>query len=202
MGVRVAPTLNFRAVYNNSEYSNFSGEKEQGTRPNWIFGLSVAYRFPQISLETGLQWSNYDFQTLTTYNPPLRTGPSHTISPDWRLDKGQYNYIGLPLKINYFIGRGRIKGILGAGAALNYMYSQKSTFALNYYHAPFKRNIYPLLNVTPQFNVGVAYALNKKISLRLEPQFHFNFSFLREDGSNRKELLYGAGLMVSVHWNL
>ena len=204
VGLQVAPTLNFRAISNDNQFPTIylAGEEEQGTRPNWILGVSVGYCFKQLSLETGLQWSNYDFQTAAAYNIPPRTGPSHSILPSWSIDKAHYNYVGLPLKINYFIGRGRIKGILGIGAVLNYMYSQESNISKSYYNAPFERKKYPLLMVTPQVNVGAEYVLNNKISIRLEPLFRFNASNIREENSKRIELLYGVGLMASAHWNL
>jgi hypothetical protein len=167
-------------------------------------GLNVGYKFAnRFSFSGGLQYSvkGYEIKDIhfTTIDDP--EGKNH-------LGKILYNfnYVDVPLKINYMFGRKKLHFIGGIGVVANFLIkesvisviksnsnrSQRSsnTGSDNFYH----------FNLSPTASVGVEYNLNDRIFARVEP--NFQMCILRVIDAPVSERLYSYGVNMSIHYRL
>ena len=148
-------------------------------------GVSIAYHITDhFSIESGIEHSNKGFKTkkqkLTfgeIIDPNRRPGfgdPDLSASTEVRTIYN-YDYIGIPIKLNYTAGKGKLKFISSIGFTAEYLLNASSTRVMytenedpdcttekSDFH-------YRTFSLSPSISAGVDYQLNPRMSLRAMP---------------------------------
>jgi hypothetical protein len=207
LGINYSADMNYRYLQKNenSSVSNFTIQnRDQNELPKYgnTFGINLAYQLKRnLSLETGLQYSNkgYVFKTtlLTTIDPgdPLVFG-------DVRLFH-IYEYLGIPLKINYFLGKKSLRFVSSLGICPNFLIQDKSKYI---YESPNgeRRNVsknnddYNKFNLSATASVGIDYRISDRMNIRLEPTCRYGLLKII-DNTPVTAYLFNAGVNLSYY---
>jgi hypothetical protein len=162
------------------------------------FCMNISRNF---GMEVGVVYSNQGYETkLKDYINPL-PGPGMPI-------KGRsiynYNFINVPLKANFFIGKGKVRFYTSVGVITNVLVGQNETFVKKYGDG---RTEYEVFNTNNPFQkvifsgtiaAGIDVKFNKALNLRLSP--NFSHSIGRFSDAPLSEYLWNAGFSADFYF--
>jgi len=168
-------------------------------------GIIMLYKLNnRINLETGLKFSNKGYKTKKTDLTWSQPDPSQPIK---NTSIHSYQYLDIPLKVNYIIINSKLKLFLSAGVSANIFLTYKQTsiqefsdgrtekYASGLYYDNFSKVNFALLA-----GFGINYDLNNKIRFRLEPIYRRSINSIID--APIKSYLYSAGLNVGIYYKL
>lgn len=162
-------------------------------------GLNAAYHFnKRVGLETGLHYSNKGFQTKmmdVTLIDPDPTAPSQ-VQFIYNLD-----FIDIPLKANFYIGKRKTRFFTSAGLTTNLFLKATQTNVFVYADRTEKEtmnlteNAIRKVNLTPSLSLGVDYTFNDNSHIRVEPILRY--AMFKMVNVNLSGNLISTGLNIS-----
>lgn len=210
VGINFSPDYSYRQLHLDDDPHNFVELRNELESPRLGFttGIIAKYHFiSRFAIESGIQFSDkgkkIDFDDFVSSDGKnYQTDP---FVPEKTITKYHYYYIGIPLKLNYFLLQNKIRFIITTGVSTDFFIDGKSKTVMDYKD---KTEI----NKTPEdkkdFNkvifaglagFGIETNLSKKIEIRLEPIFRYSFTPLAD--SLIKEHLYSAGANFVVFYH-
>lgn len=192
------------ASYNNSDKP----------KAGYTTGISGVYNFNKtIGLQFGCLFSDKGFATkpidlaVAAGTPPRRgfvyTNYTSVTSVQYTY---HYYYLDIPLRINFFAGKRKLRFIGSAGIIANIFLKEATTAYLTYAnggHGLEKGNDvtnYNRINLSPMVSAGMNYRLTNKISLRLES--FSSYGILKITDSLVNAYLWNAGINIGCYFNL
>lgn len=156
----------------------------------------------QMGFETGLQYSNRGYKTKNqelVYFPPDPASPS----------EGQFNYayqyVGIPVRARFSLGRNKLRFISSIGFITNflldvkniakYKYADGRTISKTESISGFKKIDISLVN-----SIGIDYKLNDNFHLTAEPTFRYGL--IKTKDAAIRENLWNAGLNIGFYYGV
>lgn len=185
------------------EYENQTQMPKFGYHAGVGFCINVSKHF---GMETGVIYSNRGYETKLQQF--FYVGPTISESdPTHGRSIYNYNYIDVPLKANFFAGKGKVRFYGSIGVSTNILVAQNETFVRKYAdgrttYEVFKSDL-PLQNVvfTGLVAAGVDIKFSPKLNLRVSPNFSHNIGrFIDRPVSG---YLWTAGISADFYfgWN-
>lgn len=118
-----------------------------------------------------------------------------------------YQYLDIPLKINYCVLRKKIRLFISAGISSNFFIRQRTVLEMEYEGGRRTKSInneqevYSDVNFAFIFGFGISYDLTKRITIKLEPVYRQSICPVLVNMPD-KEYLYSAGLTMSIYLRL
>lgn len=156
------------------QYENQTQTVKFGYHAGIGFCINVSKHF---GMETGIIYSNRGYETklqefiYAQYDPSM---PTHGRSIY------NYNYIDIPLKANFFAGKGKVRFYASVGVSTNVLVAQNETFVRKYEDGRKTYEVYksdlPLQNVvfTGLVAAGIDIKFSQQLNLRVSPNFSHN----------------------------
>jgi hypothetical protein len=211
IGINFSPDYSYRALNYRSgdrSYARYIAERngDEYGKLGFTTGINAAYFFKEnLALEAGIQYANKGYKS-TWGMPVIMTPKEPYISGGKELYK--YNFIDIPLKLNYFIGSKKVRAVAGVGIVPSIFLSSKYK-TISYYtngdkeirklNGPYHN--YNPINVGAIASIGADIALSEVLHLRIEPTFRYQFVNLYRD-YDIKEHLWSAGLNFGMYYHL
>ncbi len=183
------------------KYENENQTLKFGYHAGLGFCINISKHF---GMETGVIYSNRGYETVmqefiyVQYDPTM---PTHGRSIY------NYNYIDIPLKANFFVGKGKVRFYSSFGISTNVLVAQNETFVRKYEdgrktYEVFKSDL-PLQNVvfSGMVAAGIDVKFSQQLNLRIAPNFGHNIGrFIDRPVSG---YLWTAGLSADFYfgWN-
>jgi hypothetical protein len=190
VGISFAPNICYRSLKNNdgsasSEFVIDSRNTSETPKIGFSTGLNIFYNInPRAGLELGVQYSNkgyrHDFPRgipggqIDPKNGFDTTGVQDLLITGIRYD---YQYLDIPIKFNYLLGKGKIKLMVGAGIVANIFIKQTSTIFYQENGVALKKSQtntffkYKPLVLSALVSAGIDWELNTMTHFRAEPTF-------------------------------
>src|SRR5690606_37174350 len=117
-----------------------------------------------------------------------------------------YNYIGIPIKAKYTIGKNKIRIVAGAGLQANFLLNAKTTAHIEYADGKAEKKIqnttsgFNKMDISPIISMGVDYTPETKIHLFIEPNFRYGLITTKD--APVKQYLWNAGLNFGIYYVL
>jgi hypothetical protein len=203
IGVNFSPDYCFRTLKNidggaisTMIYDN--DNKIQTAKFGFSSGINACYIITKhISVDLGVQYSNKGYQTAEnalTFGTPPRRGFVYNFPTSGKIVY-RYNYIDIPLKVNFVFGKKKLRLISSIGLTTNIFISETNSFIGKYSNgASFKNSSTSSsginrLNLSPTVSCGIDYKMNDKMFFRVEPTFRYG-------------VIATASALISEHiWN-
>jgi len=209
VGFSFSPDYAFRTLKNNdgsssSDYVIKSRNDIEKGKFSFTTGFNLNLVLSKkIELQTGLLYSDRGYRSPKRV-PDFAVQPSG--APTHIKSKASFNYIDVPLKLNFVSGKGSVKFIAGIGFAANLLF-HNSEKAIYYYPDGNEKKYdvsegydYKKFNLSALVNSGVEYQLSKNISLRAEPTFRYGLLKIIDKPVTAK--LWNIGLNMGVYLKL
>ncbi len=152
-------------------------------------------------MEIGVIYSNRGYETkLTNYIYPQ---PDPTMPTQGR-SIYNYNFIDVPIRANFFAGKGKVRFFASFGISTNVLVAQNETFVKKYEDGRTEYEVitssYPLEKVVFSGTIaaGVDCKFNKNLSLRVAP--HFGHNIGRFSNAPLSVYLWTTGLSASFYY--
>jgi hypothetical protein len=152
-------------------------------------------------METGLIYSNKGYETkLMNYIYPV---PDPSLPTKGR-SIYNYNFLDIPLKANFFIGKGKVRFYASLGVVANILVAQNETFVKKYEDG---RTEYDVFKTSEDFekvvftgaiSAGIDVKFNKHLNLRVAPNFGHQLGRFREAAVS--QYLWTAGFGASFYY--
>ena len=205
IGVNISPDICYRTLKNNDGSSQTDQlikehNKQETYKIGYTAGLNLCYNIKkQFGIEAGIQFSNKGYQTrkLDFYSfPPDPNSPTKTKFIY------NYNYLDIPVKINYTMGSKKIRFIASAGISTNILLNATETMVLVYPDKTDRNKTgakwnYKKVNISPLISAGIDYIINSKMNLRVEPAFRYGM--LKIIDTPISAFLYSGGVNISFY---
>ena len=209
LGFSFSPGYNYRSLKNNDGSSSSDLVIKQrddiekgklGFTTGFDANIQINRKF---EIQTGILYCDQGFRVpkrTTLFETPAPGQPTHFKS------KASFNYLGIPLKLNFFSGKGRIKFITGAGLAANFLLRESEVVTLFYADGSEKQYDqtsgfdYDNFNLSLLISAGTEIKLNKNIFLRAVPTFRYGLTELIDQPVT--EHLWNIGLDMGVYLRL
>ncbi|MDY0078749.1 MAG: outer membrane beta-barrel protein [Bacteroidales bacterium] len=205
IGISFSPDYCYRTLNPQNDFSEVIAEIRDETeiaKIGYTVGLSLLYKsWNRVSIETGLYFSNKGYQTEFVAVYDLE--PTVPIFVNRAKSNYQLYYLDIPLKLNYFVLTGRAKLFTSAGFSANIFLDQREKVS---FEDPESTEIiksdaeFSALSVAVILGVGIDYAINNKLNLRIEPVFRHAIIPLLD--APIKEYQYSAGANFGVYYTL
>lgn len=207
-GINISPDACYRTLKNNDGSSTSDiiirvRDDNETFKLGYTAGLNVCYNINgHFGIETGIQYSNKGYRTK---NKNLSWGSS---SPDLPIKSKfiyDFHYIDVPLKLNYTIGKRKVRFLASAGLAANIFLKETQRHVLEKADGKKDRskttpsNDYQKLNISPIMGVGIDYRLNNRMNMRLEPMFRYGILKIIND-KPITGYLYSGGLNIGLYF--
>ncbi len=192
--------------------------KYEEPKIGYTVGLNVCYQFTKcISLESGIQYSNKGYRTVQqgseiTFGDAIDARHGFIFdsnaSPIKRLKFiDNYNYLDIPLKVNFCFGKKRVRFITSVGFVSSFYINKSITTVI--VSEDGKRNrdtdvttyyTFNKFNLSPMLSVGIDLKINNRNSLRIEPTF--KYGVLKIINTPLTAYLWNAGLNISYFFGV
>jgi opacity protein-like surface antigen len=204
---------NFSADYNYRTLKNSDGSSsatlvinsrndEETARFGYTTGLNVCFNLSKpIAFETGIQYSNKDYQRKGQYIAFTPFDPTDPVKVSWVF---AYQYIGIPLKAKFSFGKGRLRFVTGIGFTTSILLNYMQTATYEYADGSTEKRRssstagFNKIDLSPMISVGADYKLNNKVHVFAEPTFRYGL--IRVKDAPVTEKLWNAGLNVGVYY--
>lgn len=142
---------------------------------SYTAGINILFKLKNnFSLETGVLFSDKGQKTRKIL---LGNSLSQTELPIYSSITNHFYYLGLPLKVNYYLINRNFKLFITGGAIANLLINQKTTILLEYTEKQSEKsnskftNGYEKLNVAMFVGLGIQQRLDKKTFFVFSPIF-------------------------------
>lgn len=153
-------------------------------------------------IEVGIIYSNRGYETkLVNYIYPTTPEPGYPIQGRSIYN---YNFIDIPIKANFFFGKGKVRFYGSIGYSANILVSQNETFVKKYQDGSTDREVFQTNNnfekviFSANVEAGIDVKFNKYLNLRLAP--HFSHSIGRFQEGPISMYLWTAGFGASFYY--
>ncbi len=220
IGINFSTDICYRRLINNdgsatSELVVKTRNTMEAAKIGYTTGLNIAYNFSEhLSIASGVQFSNKGYKTsLTALTLGEMIDPIYGFvnttteqNPNFSDFIYKYYFIDIPLKVNYIIGKRKIRFISAAGITLNIFIKEEVLGNVffdngnNQQSASASVYSYRKINLSPFVSLGVDWKLNERSTLRMEPTFRYGI--LKIIDTPVSGYLWNAGLNVSYYYSL
>ncbi|MES2397169.1 MAG: outer membrane beta-barrel protein [Bacteroidota bacterium] len=209
IGYTVSPDYCYRTVTSDGSASmnNIVTFRNENEVPQFgiTSGFNVAYFFTKhFSIETGINYSNRGYRTKYFSDFISPSGTPDPFIPTKINYIYNYNFIDIPLKINFVAGKKKLHFIASAGISANFLLFLKET-RISEYSDGRKITSYPkpqtgfdFSDLTMLLSAGTDINLTNKLNLRIEPTFRYSLGI--KQTSPIKEHLWSAGLSLGFYY--
>jgi hypothetical protein len=209
IGVNFSPDYNYRSLKSNGGSPSGglvieSRNDIEIAKFGCTAGLNVCINFSKLAgLETGIQYSNKGYKTK---NLDLVFGSPGPGLPTRSKFIYTYQYIGIPLKAKFTVGKGNIRFLSSAGFMTNFLLNTKTTNILEYTDGKTDKKSqsttseYKNVDISPMISLGIDYKINDNIHLIAEPTFRYGVIKTRD--APITENLWNAGINIGFYYGL
>ncbi len=209
-GLRFSPDYSYRRLYlNDDDVYNFINSRNEMESPRLglTTGISVRYKLNgPFALETGMQFSDkgerIDFDNFIT--PDGNTTVDDPLIPNKSLTKFHYYYLGIPLKLNYYLLQKELGLFVSAGVSTDFLVDAKTKTVLTfddrveeYDNNPEKD--FNRINFTGLAGFGLETRMFRKLQFRVEPVFRYSITPVID--APLKENFYSIGANFTIFYN-
>jgi len=207
IGVSFSPDYNYRTLEGNSSSADVVVDGRNGSeiaKFGYTTGLNVLFNFSELfGFETGIQFSNKGYKTRNqdmVFDPPIedKNGKLHVVY--------SYQYIGIPLKARFSLGKGKLRFTSSIGLTANFLVDAKTTRHLDYPDGEKEKTASSFksdcntIDISPFVSAGINYRLNKKFHLFAEPTFRYGV--IKMVDAPITGHLWNAGLNLGFYYAL
>lgn len=208
IGINVSSDICYRTLKNNdgSSSSDFvikSNNVNETIKVGYTAGLNVCFNINKIvGIETGIQYSNKGYQTKFQ---DFISGQPDPILPNKIKFIYNFNYIDIPVKANFTIGKKKVRFFTSVGMTTNIFIKETQTSVLVYSDNTERKTNptnfnYNKVNISPTISLGIDYKINGRMNLRIEPTFRYGV--LKIIDAPVTGYLYNGGLNISYYYGL
>lgn len=167
-------------------------------------GVSILYKIhKRFDIETGILYSNKGYRIKEHYHDviDIETGE---IGTELYSFKYSFNYIDIPLKINFYIIRRKLKWFFSTGISTNIFLNRKTT-AFNHdtdeTHTSKYNEGLSRLNIAILIGTGFDYNILDKWNIRIEPIYRQSIT-PASSYSHYKRFMYSIGINIGAYYKL
>ncbi len=209
IGFNISPDYNFRTLSNNDGSTTSDliiktrNDGEIG-KLGYTLGVNICIGFTKlISFETGIQYSNKGYQTKKQELTFQQPDPS-------LLEKSKfiysYNYIDIPVKVNFITGKNKIRFISSVGFSTNFLITETQINILEYADGNSEKKKQPStfdykkVNISPFISLGLEYKFTNDVYVRTEPIFRYGM--VKINNQPVTAYLWNTGLNIGFYYGL
>ena len=221
IGVSATPSLSYRYLHgsfvpagNSQEniqgiidYSNKHSVPELGVNVAAKVGINVTH---WLAIESGVGYSliRYRYNSDQFYTPSIWNGNNYVPADSFKTrDKETYHYLTIPIGLRFSIGHRKVRGIIAAGAELDFLLQQRADYTYTYANGITQSSTiiqqthnFNTFNVSPYLGIGMDCYLSPAVVLRVMPQAQIQG--LKNTNTPITEYLWNAGLNISFLFGL
>lgn len=163
-------------------------------------GLNVCFELnDNFALESGIQYSKKGDQTKYLGVNFGQLPPSFPEQVKYIYD---YNYMDIPLRLNYTFGKRKVRFLTSVGVTANIFLNYKQTNIAVYSDRTEKKVSeqtfdFERINISPTISAGIDYKINDKMSLRIESIFRYGV--LKIIDAPVAAYLYNGGINIGYY---
>lgn len=207
IGLIVSPDYCYRTITSDGTVSMdnivSSRNKNETAQSGITSGINLCYFFKKrFSIETGINYSNRGYRTK--YFSDFISPVPDPFIPTRINYIYNYNFIDIPLKINFIAGRKRMRFIAGAGINTNFLLFFKEAQIAEYADGrtiisyPKPETGFNFSDLSVSLSAGTDINLTNKLNLRIEPTYRYGLGI--KQTSPIKEHLWNAGLNFGFYF--
>jgi len=206
-GLSFSPDNCYRSLnYRNSvQWLEAERNREEISKLGFTCGIRLSRRISEgISLDAGLLFSDKGEKTRWQH---LNWVGGDVSRPLQSRVSFHYQYFDVPVKLNYYFKKNKLRFFVSAGISSNLFIRQRTVIYLKYENGDrtkTKNNepaIYSRINFSLLVGAGLSIDLSKRLSLRIEPVFRRSLSPVIMNVPD-KEYLYSVGLDIGIYLRL
>ena len=206
-GISFSPDYCYRTLdyQNSAQWIEKKRNKEEVARIGFTFGINLSRKIANaFSMDAGLLFSEKGEKTKWE---KLNWNRSEASFPAESRVIYRYQYFDVPLKLNYYLSKGKFRFFVSAGVSTNFFIRQTTVLQVREAdgdktaNKSYEPGIYSRVNFAGLLSAGMSVDLAKRVSLRLEPIFRRSLSPVLVNVSN-KEYLYSLGLNIGIYLRL
>lgn len=207
LGMNVSPDVNFLNFKIHDPGSTFYTKQDLFDlykKYNFGFsgGLHAMYYFTnRFALQGGVQYAYRSYATNELYFVPRDINSGENMFGHF---VERQEYIDIPLRANYLIGKGSMRFITGIGITTNIYINRSTILARSDVPNPRYEVYYPdiekRIQFSPTISAGIDWQVSTKSCIRIEPTFMYRFS--GEDYNDFQKLYYSIGLSIGWFFGL
>ncbi len=119
-----------------------------------------------------------------------------------------FHYIGIPLKVNFTVGKSKVRFFASAGLAVNFLVSSTVTSIVKDYEAENGKHTnsndydYNRVNIMPLAEAGIDYKINNRMNLKVSPSFRFGVINITPSDTPIGAFLFNGGINVKYYFGI
>ncbi len=195
----INPSVNYPPDHNNSIEIPLFGYT---TGLNFLWQLNKRF-----SVEAGVSYSVQGYQTkdlAIAYGSGRGTPPFQPGDPLTDRSIYRYQYLDMPLKVNYYLHKTGVRLFVSAGVSVNTFLSETDTYKLTYGDGHSASTLstefysYSKMNFAILAGIGTSFHVSKKLLVRIEPVYRQ--SLTPSSYSPIKDYLYSIGINTGLYF--
>jgi hypothetical protein len=206
IGISFSPDFNYRLLKNNdgSASSDMVIDSRNSTETpmfGYTTGIHYCYNFTNvIGLETAIQYSLKGYKTddFVIFSPFPEPNLPESIQINYN-----YNFIDIPVKVNFSIGKKKVCFFTSVGVVTNIFINETQVTKYRYADGALEKSAktdfdYKRFGLSPMISAGINYSITPKMNLRIEPTVRFDV--LKIINTPVTGYLYNAGVSIGYYY--
>lgn len=200
-GINASPDYCYRNLYS-LIHSTTNLDDFEKPMLSYTGGMNLSYFITKhFAISLGVNFSQKGYRTS-------EFGVTTVEHPEGGIGKGRYrsnyNYIGIPLRVNFVLGKKKVRFLVSHGLTPSFLLFEKTNLKIKYYDGSkeTKRGINSdhtiPFNLFHDISFGIDIKLGKKAGLKIEPTYCYG---LLDSGRSVRyaENLYSYGLNIGYY---
>ncbi len=209
LGILVSPDYSYRTLVSqvSNSFVKESRDELEKAKVSYTTGLFLKYKLSEkFTLESGAQFSDkgekeyYNSTDFDTVDDDIFQ-PDDPWIPNEKTTVYHYQYIDIPIKLNWYLYREKYRIFISAGMSANFFLNAKMVNRLKFddrediLSGKMDYNFRPL-NWAAIAGAGIEYFFPNRIGVRIEPVFRHSVTAVED--SSLKEYPYSFGINLVV----
>lgn len=206
-GVSFSPDVCYRTLKNTDGSSTSDAiitlrNDMETIKFGYTTGMNLQYNLNRFfGLAFGIHYANKGYQDKKQDVVPPTSQPDPSLPEQFKFIQN-FHTLDLPLKLNFTLGKNKLRFTTGIGAAMNYLLKESQT-SIMYFSDRTTRDSTPTgynykkLNISPFLSFGIDYQINSTMNLRIEPTLRYGTKQIID--APITAFVFNAGLNVGYY---
>lgn len=211
IGINFSPDYSYRRLYLEDDEFGFVEHRNETESPRFGFttGLTASYHLnSRFALESGLQFSDKGDKYEASkedfyYGDGFYIEDDPAIPDNWKTIS-HYYYLGIPLKLNYYVLQKGVKLFFSAGFSTDFYVGNQLKTTWEFSDRTerdtnkMETEDFNKVNITGLAGFGIEADISKRVRFRFEPIFRYSFTPIID--ATMKGYLYSIGANVALFY--
>jgi hypothetical protein len=195
IGVSFSPDIAYRTLSGDNESAIKQRNNAESALFGYTTGANVAYHLGnRFSIESGVHFSPKGYRSV------IQVTDSEAQVVGEGVIKDVYDYLEMPVKVNYITGKAPVRWTFGAGVIGGWLLEARSIIKYDKTNTYTVTDNFERFNLSATISAGIDWQIAPRLNLKAEPTLRYGLTKISDAAIDTR--LWNLGLQTGIYFGL